>query len=245
MAGFPDEPTSHALAEAALAAGADGFEIGVPFSDPLADGTTLQRANARALAGGATLETALDLARFMRERSPDTPIALMSYYNPIRQVGDERAAAALADAEVDAVIAADLPLEESHELHAALAARGLALVPLVAPTSPAGRIRAMTALDPVWIYCVALVGVTGARQDLSETLGKFLEHVRAETAAPLVVGFGISQPDHVRRVARLSAAGVIVASALADLIETANDPVTAASDYLRAMKAATNSASKL
>jgi tryptophan synthase alpha chain len=240
MAGFPDVPTSQALAEAALQAGSDGFEIGVPFSDPLADGATLQRANARALEGGATLETALDLVRFIRQRSPDTPIALMSYYNPIRQVGDQRAAAALADAEVDAVIASDLPVEESDELHAALAARGLELVPLVAPTSPVERIRAMTALDPVWIYCVALVGVTGARQDVSETLGKFLDHVRAETSAPLVVGFGISQPDHVRRVARLGAAGVIVASALADLIESARDPVMAAGTYLREMKAATS-----
>jgi tryptophan synthase alpha chain len=245
MAGFPDVPTSHALAEAALEAGSDGFEIGVPFSDPLADGTTLQRANARALAGGATLQTAVDLARFIRQRSAETPIALMSYYNPIRQLGDERAAAVLAAAEVDGVIAADLPLEESHELHAALAARGLELVPLVAPTSPVERIRAMTALDPVWIYCVALVGVTGARQGLSEALGRFLEHVRAETPAPLVVGFGISQPDHVRRAARLGAAGVIVASALADLIETAADPLMAASTYLRDLKAATNSVPKL
>src|SRR5947199_1967832 len=102
MAGYPDVPTSFALAEAAIDAGADGFEIGVPFSDPLADGATMQRANARALAGGATLDTALDLGRFIRQRSPDTPVALMSYYNPLRQLGDERAAAALAAADVDA-----------------------------------------------------------------------------------------------------------------------------------------------
>jgi tryptophan synthase alpha chain len=97
----------------------------------------------------------------------------------------------------------------------------------------------VAALDPVWIYCVALVGVTGARQDVADTLGKFLDHVRAETSAPLVIGFGISQPDHVRRVARLGAAGVIVASALADLIERADDPVAAATEYLRDMKEAT------
>ena len=238
MAGFPDVATSQALAEAALDAGADGFEIGVPFSDPLADGTTMQRVNARALEGGATLETALDLARFIRRCSPDTPVALMSYYNPLRQLGDERAAAALAAAEVDAAIVPDLPLEESGELNTALDARSLGLIPLVAPTSPAERIQAMAAVEPLWIYCVALVGVTGARHDLSETLGGFLDQVRAVSAAPLVVGFGISQPDHVHRVARLGAEGVIVASALADLIERADEPVAAVSTYLREMKEA-------
>ena len=238
MAGFPDVATSQALAEAALEAGADGFEIGVPFSDPLADGTTLQRVNARALEGGATLDTALDLARFIRQGSPETPVALMSYYNPLRQLGDERAAAALAGADVDAAIVPDLPVEESGELHAALGAMGLGLVPLVAPTSPPERIRTMAALEPPWIYCVALVGVTGARQDLAETLGGFLDRLRGVSAAPLVVAFGISQPDHVQRVARLGAAGVVVASALADLIERADDPVAAARTYLREMKEA-------
>jgi tryptophan synthase alpha chain len=235
-AGFPDVATSHALAAAALDAGADGFEIGVPFSDPLADGATLQRANARALAGGATLETAFDLARMIRQRSPETPIAIMSYYNPLHQRGDERIAADLSAADADALIVADLPPEESAELHAALRARNLDLVPFVAPTSPRERIRAVAALQPAFVYCVALVGVTGARQDLSAALEEFLGHVRAETQAPLVVGFGISQPDHVRRVARLGAAGVIVASALADLVEKSADPVEAARTYLREMK---------
>jgi tryptophan synthase alpha chain len=236
MAGFPDVPTSRALAEAALAAGADGFEIGVPFSDPLADGTTLQRANARALEGGATIDTALDLARLIRERSPETPVSLMSYYNPLRQRGDRQVAADFAAAGVDGVIAADLPAEESSDLRLALGAEGVALIPLVAPTSPPARIRAMTAVNPEWIYCVALVGVTGARQDISDTLESLLNHVRAETSAPLVVGFGISQPDHVRRVACVGADGVIVASALADLIERSADPVAAAATYLREMK---------
>src|ERR1700730_13617500 len=223
-AGFPDVGTCHALAEAALDAGADGFEIGVPFSDPLADGATMQRANARALDGGATLDTAFDLARMIRQRSPETPIALMSYYNPLRQRGDQRIAADLAAAQADALIVADLPPEESSELLAALRGQNIDLVPFVAPTSPAERIRAVAALQPVFVYCVALVGVTGARQDLSSTLGEFLGHVRAATAAPQVVGFGISQPDHIRRVAALGADGVIVASALVDVIERSADP---------------------
>jgi tryptophan synthase alpha chain len=236
MAGFPDVGTSRALVEAALAAGADGFEIAVPFSDPLADGTTMQRVNTRALEGGATLETALDLVRFVRQRAPEVPVALMSYYNPLRQRGEKRLARELAEAGADGVIVPDVPAEEAAELLGALKSHGLGLAPLIAPTSPVGRIRAVAALDPVFVYCVALVGVTGARQDLSLTLGEFLGRVRAETSAPLVVGFGISQPDHVRRVAQLGAAGAIVASALIDLIDHSPDPVAAATTYLREMK---------
>ncbi|HLZ31905.1 MAG TPA: tryptophan synthase subunit alpha [Chloroflexota bacterium] len=237
-AGFPDVETSHALAEAALEAGADGFEIGVPFSDPLADGATHQRIYARALAGGATLDTALDLARVIRRRSPETPVALMSYYNPLRQRGDALLAAQLAEIGADAAIVPDLPPEEAGEFGTALLAQGLGLVPMLAPTSPAARIRAVAALDPVWIYCVALVGVTGARQSLAIDLADFLDNVRAATSAPLVVGFGISQPDHVRRVARLGAAGVIVGSALSDLVDRSADPVAAARAYLTELKLA-------
>ena len=238
MAGFPDVPTSRALAAAALEAGADAFEIGVPFSDPLADGATMQRLNARALAGGANLDTALDLARVIRERSPETPVAVMSYYNPLRQRGDQRIAADLAEAGADAAIVPDLPVEESSELYVALSAHTLGLVPFLAPTSPLARIRAVATREPMFIYCVALVGVTGARQDLSSTLGDFLGQVRAETPAPLVVGFGISQPEHVRRVAALGADGVIVASALVDVIEPSADPVAAARAYLAELKQA-------
>src|SRR5262249_38686089 len=177
MAGFPDDETSHRLAEAALDAGADGFEIAVPFSDPLADGTTMQRVNSRALAGGAGLDTALELVRAIRARTSDTPIALMSYYNPLRQRGDARIASPLAAAGADGVIVPDMPAEEAAELHAALAAHRLGLAPLISPTSPAARIRAVAALDPVFIYCVALIGVTGARRDLSASLGDFLSRV--------------------------------------------------------------------
>jgi tryptophan synthase alpha chain len=239
MAGFPNVAMSLQLAEVALDADADGFEIGVPFSDPLADGATMQRANARALEGGATLDTALELARVIRKAAPDVPIALMSYYNPLRQRGDNRVADELTAAEVDGLIVADLPPEEASELHAALQPRDIGLVPLLAPTSPVGRIRAVAALDPIFIYCVALVGVTGARQEMSAALPEFLARVRAETEAPRVIGFGISQPEHVRRVAELGADGAIVASALADLIERAEDPITGAGAYLRELKRAT------
>jgi tryptophan synthase alpha chain len=238
MAGFPDLATSHDLACAALDAGADGFEIGVPFSDPLADGATLQRANARALDGGATLDTALNLADFIRQRAMHKPIVLMSYYNPIRQRGEQRFAADLERVQADGVIVPDLPPEEATGLFDALRARGLALVPMLAPTSPMARIRAVAALAPAFIYCVALVGVTGARQDLSTSLDQFLGRIRDETEAPLVVGFGISQTKHIAQVARLGANGAIVASALADLLERSPEPITTALSYLHEMKVA-------
>jgi tryptophan synthase alpha chain len=237
-AGFPDVATSERLAEAALAAGADGFEVAVPFSDPLADGPTLQRANARALANGAGLDTALELVQFIREQSPATPLAIMSYVNPLLRRGPATAAADLARAGADAAIIADLPVEESAPFRVALAEHGLGVVPLLAPTSPQDRVRAVAAVDPVFIYCVALVGVTGAREDLSSTLGAFLARVRAETDAPLVVGFGIARPEHVRGVAALGADGAIVASALTDLVLGSDDPVAAARRYLAQMKGA-------
>jgi tryptophan synthase alpha chain len=236
MAGFPNVDTSLELADAALAAGADGFEVAVPFSDPLADGTTMQRVNARALEGGAGLDTALDLIRFIRGRASETPVALMSYYNPLRQRGDDHVARELADAEADGLIVPDMPAEEATELQAALRSYGLGLAPLIAPTSPLARIGGVVALAPIFIYCVALIGVTGARQALSASLGEFLGRVRAETTAPLIVGFGISRPEHVRQVAEFGASGAIVASALIDLINTSSDPVVAAREYLRAMK---------
>jgi tryptophan synthase alpha chain len=241
MAGFPDVETSQKLALAALEVGADGFEIGVPFSDPLADGTTLQRANAHALRHGASLQTALDLAQFIRSQSQQTPVLPMSYYNPVRQRGDEQFARDLQAVAADGAIVPDLPPEEAGALHAALSMRDLALVPLLAPTSPDNRIQAVARMHPGFIYCVALVGVTGARHDLSATLGEFLSRVRQATPAPLVVGFGISRPEHVERVAALGADAVIVASALADLIERSDDPVSAARHYLQELKDASSS----
>lgn len=238
-AGYPDVATSRRLAEAALAAGADGFEIGVPFSDPLADGATLQRANAQALAGGASLDTALDLARFIRQRAADAPVVLMSYANPVLRRGEAGFAAALEAAGADGAIVADLPLEESRTLDGALSARGLDLVQMLAPTSNAARIARVGAHARGFVYCVALVGVTGARQAVSSGLEAFLRQVRAATSTPLVVGFGISQPDHVRQVAAAGADGAIVASALVDLVErTPGDPTEAVHAYLLEMKAA-------
>jgi tryptophan synthase alpha chain len=245
MAGYPDRTTSRALADAALAVGADGFEIGVPFSDPLADGATLQRVNARALDGGATLETAFDLARHIRQVASDRPIALMTYFNPVRQRGEARFADELLVAGADGAIVPDLPAEEATALANELHQRGLSFIPLIAPTSPDSRIRAVAALEPAFIYCVALVGVTGARADLSNSLGNFLARVRTLTNVPLVVGFGISRPEHIRHLGDLGAQGAIVASALIDLVDANPEPVEAARSYLADLKSATHAADAL
>lgn len=239
MAGFPDVATSRELARAALEAGADGFEIGVPFSDPLADGTTMQRANTLALERGATTDTALELARFIRSVAPEIPIALMSYYNPVARRGEEAFAALLAQAGADALIVADLPADEARPLRDTLAAHVLDLVPLVAPTTTQARIPMIVSDAGAFVYCVALVGVTGVRSELSGSLARFLSQVRAATPSPLVVGFGISRPEHLRAVAAGGADGAIVASALADLVESSADPVSEGRAYLTELKAAT------
>lgn len=239
MAGFPDVATSRELAWAALEAEADGFEIGVPFSDPLADGTTMQRANTLALGRGATTDTALDLARFIRGVAPEIPIALMSYYNPVARRGEEAFATLLAETGADALIVADLPADEAHPLRDTLASHGLDLVPLVAPTSSDARVQRIVPDAGAFVYCVSLVGVTGVRSELPGSLARFLGRLRAATPSPLVVGFGISRPEHLRAVASGGADGAIVASALADLVESSADPVSEGRAYLAELKAAT------
>ena len=214
----------------------------MPFSDPLADGATMQRANARALEGGATLDTALDLARFIRQRSPETPVALMSYYNPLRQRGDAQFAADLAPLAPTGRSCPTCRPKKPRRCSPRSTAPISPSCPSWRPPARPARIRAVAALEPAFIYCVALVGVTGARQDLSARSDRFLSDIRAETSAPLVVGFGISQPSHVQRAAELGADGVIVASALADLVERSTDPVAAARAYLHELKQAASAA---
>ena len=217
-AGFPDRSTSPALLQAILRGGADGMEIGIPFSDPMADGLTLQKANQRALDDGATTDTAFELAAGVRRLSADAPIVLMGYYNSILAPGLDRFCGAAADAGADALVVPDLPPEECAQLRNACLANGQAYVLMLAPTSTPERIRLVAELAGGFIYCVALAGVTGARASLSSAVGPFLSRVREATGTPLVVGFGISQPEHVRAL-QGQADGAIVASALADLAE--------------------------
>lgn len=223
-----------------IEAGADGLEIAIPFSDPMADGLTLQRANERALSHGASTLTALHLASLARQTSPSVAVMLMGYYNPIMAFGERAFCEAAAQAGADGLIVPDLPPEESQPLRSACQVAGLDYIFLLSPNSTPPRIALVASLASGFIYCVAVVGITGARSTLSNDLGNFLRRVRAATSVPLVVGFGISQPEHVRALAG-QADGVIVASALADLIESTPPPeqVSALGDRVRALKAAT------
>jgi tryptophan synthase alpha chain len=236
--GFPDPETTARLLDSIAAAGADAIELGVPFSDPLADGATLQRVGAVALEQGASIGMALDLLKGFRARW-QTPVVLMSYYNPILAYGESALMRDGAAAGLDGLIVPDLPLEEASELQALCAANDLDLVCMLAPTSTPERVSRTAQLAGGFIYCVALVGVTGARTELADELPEFLRRVRQDCRQPLVVGFGISTPAHVQAV-RGQADGVIVASALADLIERtpAEQRESSVGTYVADLKAA-------
>jgi tryptophan synthase alpha chain len=211
--GFPERASTLALIPALEAAGASLFELGVPFSDPLADGVTIQRSAQRALANGVTLGDCLANVAALRAQGVAAPLLLMGYYNPLLRYGVERACRELAAAGGDGWIIPDMPPEEADELQAAAAAHGLDLIMFVAPTTPDERIAQIAARATGFIYVVSIAGVTGARQSMAANLEDVLARVRRHTDLPLVVGFGISTAEHVAEVARL-ADGAIVGSAL-------------------------------
>ncbi len=219
VAGYPDADTSLRAAIAAIDAGADLLEVGLPYSDPLADGATLQRASTAALRAGATLDGSLELVRRIVAARPATPVVAMGYANQVIGGGDgAETAARLAGAGVAGLIVADLTPDEGGPFETVAAARDLALVYLVAPTTAPDR-RAMIAnRTGGFLYCVSLVGVTGARASLPRTVARLVRDVRAVSPVPVAVGFGVSRPAHVRALARAGADGVIVASALVDAL---------------------------
>ena len=213
MAGDPSlEFTERAVKELA-AAGADLIELGVPFSDPVADGPAIQQAGQRALQSGTTLGGIVEMVAGLRRQGLETPILLMSYYNPLYRMGLGRASRGLAEAGVDGLIVPDLPPEESDELEGELKQYGLVLVYLLAPTSSEQRIGMVARRAAGFIYCVSLTGVTGARSELPPGLGEFLQRVRSASSLPLAVGFGISTPQQVAAVSAVADA-VIIGSAL-------------------------------
>ena len=219
VAGYPDAATSLRVALAAIDAGADLLEVGLPYSDPLADGATLQRASGIALAAGATLEGSLRLIEEIAAARPDTPIVPMGYANQFLGGGDGRAAAErLTAAGAAGVIVADLTPDEGAPFEAVARDCGLAVVYLVAPTTPPGRRAAIAARSGGFLYCVSLVGVTGARSELPASVAELVRDVTAASPVPVGVGFGVSRPEHVRAIAAAGAAGVIVASALVDAL---------------------------
>lgn len=217
MAGFPDRETSGRLLRVVAEAGADGIELGIPFSDPLADGVTVQRASTIALANGATVADALDMVAELRQHH-QLPVVIMSYVNPLLAYGLDKLCQDAATLGIDGFIVPDLSIEEASDFQAQCAAAGLHYIYLVAPTSTDARLQAVGAKSGGFVYCVALVGTTGARNEMSHDLAPFLGRVRAAIKTPLLVGFGISTPAHVASLHGL-ADGAIVASALVDAIE--------------------------
>ena len=215
--GYPDVESTPGLTRALVDGGADIIELGIPFSDPLAEGPTIQAASFHALQNGVTVGTCLDVVRRLREGGLDAPIVFMGYYNPILSYGVERFARDAAVAGADGVIPVDLPPEESGPLEKACREHGLRLVYLLAPTSTDERIRAVAERASGFIYCVSLAGVTGARLELPSDLGEFVTRVRKYTNLPVAVGFGISQPEHFRAIGRIADAAVI-GSAIIDEI---------------------------
>ncbi len=215
--GYPTVRASIRLAAEASAGGADVIEVGVPFSDPLADGPTIQAASQRALEGGVRLSDAFSVTRAIREGGGALPV-LMTYFNPIHYIGIERFVDEAAGAGAAGLIVPDLPHEEAGSLRAAAAKRGIDLIALVAPTTPKARIGEIAGHATGFLYLVAVTGVTGARSRVDAGLERFVTRVRQETDLPLCIGFGISTPEQARAVARI-ADGFIVGSALVDSIE--------------------------
>ena len=211
--GYPTRQAGLDVVKTLSEVGADLLELGLPFSDPLADGPTIQAATQKSLENGTTVKDCLAMVRELRQQGVDTPALLMGYVNPMLAYGLEQFVADAAAAGVDGFIVPDLPPEEAEELETACAKHGLALVYLLAPTSTPDRIKLIAAKSQGFIYLVSLTGVTGARTELPPDLTDFVERVRAETDKALAVGFGIGNGAQARAVGEL-ADGVIVGSAL-------------------------------
>jgi tryptophan synthase alpha chain len=215
--GYPDPETTEKAAIALASSGVDIIELGIPFSDPLADGTTIQRASHQALQNGITPQQCLTIARQIH-RKIDTPLVFMTYYNPVYHFGLDAFCRHCADAGVSGLIVPDLPPEEGPELEAVAEKNKLDLIYLLAPTSNDERIRLVAAHSQGFIYLVSVTGVTGARDTLPENLGEFIGRVRKRTDKPLCVGFGISTAEQAQQLAEI-ADGVIVGSRIIQLIE--------------------------
>lgn len=236
VAGYPDTRTSELVALAALDVGADILEIGLPYSDPLADGVTLQRATSVALDAGVTLDKAFDLVERVTRARPDKPVAVMGYANQfLGPAGAEKIASRLANAGASGAIVADLTPDEGEELETPFMDRELALVYLVAPTTSDERATTIAARAGGFVYCVSLAGVTGARRSLPTRLATLVARVKSVSPLPVAVGFGVSRPDHVRAVAQTGADGVIVGSALVSALGAGGTDIEAFANGCRAM----------
>ena len=220
--GDPDLTTTHAIALAAIDAGADVLELGVPFSDPVADGPVIQRASERAVAGGTTLADVLALAAKLRAARPKAGLVLFSYLNPVLQFGGGAGlacfCAAAKAAGIDGVLLTDMIVEEAAEYLALMAQHNLAPIFLAAPTSPDARLKAIAEHSRGFVYAISRVGITGAQSAVESDAATLVARLRQYTSLPIALGFGISQPGHVEQVGHFADAAV-VGSALVSLIE--------------------------
>jgi tryptophan synthase alpha chain len=235
-AGDPDLETTAALLEELAGAGATLIELGVPFSDPVADGPTIQRASERALRNGVGLRDVLALVAGFR-RVSEVPVVLFSYFNPLMQFGVERLAAEARRAGADAVLVTDLVPEESAEFNEALTGHGLEQIFLAAPTTSDARLRLIAARARGFVYAVSRAGVTGARTDLNVEAERLVRRVRAVSSLPVAVGFGVSTSEHVAEVWRYADAAVVGSALVAEIEKHAGSPdlVSRVGDFARAL----------
>ncbi len=234
--GYPDLDTSLDVIEA-IAPYSDLMELGVPFSDPIADGPTIQKSTQRALENGVTSAMCLDMVRELRSRNVQIPLLLMGYYNPILAYGEERYIHGLKSAGADGLLVPDLPPEESEELDSLSINSNLAMIYFSAPTSNSDRLNMIVPRARGFIYLVSVTGVTGARGQLSKSLAEDVAKIRAMSDIPVAIGFGISTPEQASEVGQI-ADGVIVGSALINVVDKAIDKPEAASSFIRQLRQA-------
>jgi tryptophan synthase alpha chain len=238
-AGDPSLDATEKIVLAAAEAGADVIELGVPFSDPVADGPTIQRASERAVRGGTTLAGVIELVRKLRAHT-DVPLVLFSYFNPILQMGVEKFAATASAAGADGALATDLTPEEAGEYRAAMRTHGLDTIFLAAPTSTDARLALIAECSSGFLYLISRTGVTGERASLPEDLPALARRVRRFTKLPLAVGFGISSPEHVSVLGGIADAAVVGSALVAEIEKaaTADEAASAVANRIRALKRA-------
>lgn len=230
----PDMETSEKILAALPIAGADIIEIGMPFSDPMADGITIQSAGIRALAAGATVAKIIGMVRKFRKDNNGTPIILMGYFNPLYRYGMEKFCNDAVEAGVDGIIIVDLPPEEENEIKPYLNKSGLKLIRLIAPTSDAERLKLLAASASGFVYYISITGITGAKTADSSALEKRVGNLREYTKLPIAVGFGIKTAQQVQEVSGYADA-VVVGSALVDIINKSEDKVAAATQFINSL----------
>jgi tryptophan synthase alpha chain len=234
--GYPDNELSLSIIEA-IAPYSDLIELGIPFSDPIADGPTIQRSTQQALEGGTTPKICLELLAELRQRGIKTPVLLLGYYNSILSYGEKKFARDASLAGADGLIVPDLPPEEANVLQTAITDEGLSYIPFLAPTSSRERIGLVAKNPSGFIYMVSVIGITGARATLSDELPSFINELRRSSSIPIAVGFGISTPQQAARVGSF-ADGVIVGSALINAVNGAEDKIRAAVTFVRSLNQA-------